>query len=485
MVMRRGFRYVPVLVGRRAGTHYYLRALLGGALLASLAAPLQAQSVDFFVSVRSETVAITHVHVVDGTGAPPADDQTVIFEEGRITAIGPAASVPIPAGAEVVDASGQTLLPGYVALHEHTYFGDVGQATEMSRTGPALLLGYGVTTAMTAGSQLPYRELSTKREVDADRRPGPRFHISGPYIDQLWRLPFARNVTDGNEVRRVVRYWASEGVTWFKFMGRMTTDVLRAGIEEAHALGLRVGGHLCAVTFTEAAALGIDVLHHGFLMNTDYAPEKQVDECPQGYFRTYETLDLTVPPTSDSIVRLAQSGVAVVSTLAAYETFAPTRYRLPERVLVMLEPTTRRQVEERYSTRDAWGFISPTLFEQMMAWERAFVAAGGLLGAGSDPWNTGVLPGVGSVRNYGIHVEAGFDPATAIQIMTLNGARILGLDQDYGSIEIGKVADLVLVDGDPVTTPADLYDVVTVFKDGTGYDAGRLLASARGKVGLE
>ena len=240
----------------------------------------------------------------------------------------------------MVDASGQTLLPGYVALHEHTYFGDVGQATEMSRTGPALLLGYGVTTAMTAGSQLPYRELSTKREVDADRRPGPRFHISGPYIDQLWRLPFARNVTDGNEVRRVVRYWASEGVTWFKFMGRVTTDVLRAGIEEAHALGFRVGGHLCAVTFTEAAALGIDVLHHGFLMNTDYAPEKQVDECPQGYFRTYETLDLTVPPTSDSIVRLAQSGVAVVSTLAAYETFAPTRYRLPERVLVMLEPTT-------------------------------------------------------------------------------------------------------------------------------------------------
>jgi imidazolonepropionase-like amidohydrolase len=120
----------------------------------------------------------------------------------------------------------------------------------------------------------------------------------------------------------------------------------------------------------------------------------------------------------------------------------------------------------------------------MMAWERAFVAAGGLLGAGCDPWGTGFLPGLGNLRNYELLVEAGFAPEAAIQIMTLNGARILGEEDDVGAIAPGKRADLVVIRGDPVRRPGDIYEVETVFKEGVGFDSARLRAGAMGRVGV-
>jgi imidazolonepropionase-like amidohydrolase len=123
------------------------------------------------------------------------------------------------------------------------------------------------------------------------------------------------------------------------------------------------------------------------------------------------------------------------------------------------------------------------LLKNMMQWERAFVDAGGLLGAGSDPWGTGYLPGYGNLRNYEMLLEAEFAPEEAIQVMTLNGARILGEASEFGSVEVGKVADLVVIHGDPVMNQTDIYDVVTVFKGGLGFDSELLRESVRGKIG--
>jgi hypothetical protein len=109
---------------------------------------------------------------------------------------------------------------------------------------------------------------------------------------------------------------------------------------------------------------------------------------------------------------------------------------------------------------------------------------GRLLGAGSDPWGTGFLPGFGNLRNYELLVEAGFPPEQAIGILTLNGARILGEEDRIGSIVPGKAADLVVIRGDPVATPSAIYEVTTVFRDGVGYDSARLRDFARGKVGV-
>jgi imidazolonepropionase-like amidohydrolase len=119
-----------------------------------------------------------------------------------------------------------------------------------------------------------------------------------------------------------------------------------------------------------------------------------------------------------------------------------------------------------------------------MEWERAFVRAGGLLGAGCDPWGTGYLPGFGDLRNYELLIEAGFSAEDAVRIMTLNGARIVGREKEVGSIVPGKVADLVVIRGNPVRTPHDVYNVVTVFKGGVGFDSMKLREAAKGRVGV-
>jgi hypothetical protein len=247
---------------------------------------------------------------------------------------------------------------------------------------------------------------------------------------------------------------------------------------------MRVTGHLCSVTFTEAAALGIDLLQHGFITNSDYVSGKELDLCPPDNMRVQADVDVNSADVQATIRTIVRHGTAVASTLAVYESFVPG-HPLDPRALDLLAPDTRVEVERINAGQAAAAFNVPRrLFEKMMAWERAFVAAGGLLGAGVDPWGTGIVPGLGDLRNYELLVQAGFPPEEAIQIMTLNGARILGEEQRVGSIEAGKRADLVVVRGDPISTPADIYTVVTVFKDGIGYNPAALRAAARGKVGL-
>ncbi|MEP6991224.1 MAG: amidohydrolase family protein [bacterium] len=439
-----------------------------------------------FVSVNAPVVALTHARLIDGTGAPMRADQTVILRGDVIESVGPSASATIPAGARVLDLTGETLLPGQVGLHEHTYFSGVRRLTEMSVSGPYLYLAFGVTTAMTAGSQLPYHELNMKQAIDAGRLAGPRLLITGPYLDGgPPRNGMSRNVTTPAEVRRVIDYWASEGATWFKFLGSESREVLRAGIEEAHARGLHVTAHLCSVTFTEASALGIDLLQHGFITNSDYVPGKKPDECPAANMRIQADVDVNSAAVQASIRSIVAHGTASVSTLGVYETFMP-EHPLDQRALEMLEPDTRREVEGNHANLAAGGLIvPPRLLQKMMAWDRAFVAAGGLLGAGCDPWGTGFLPGYGNIRNYELLVAAGFTAEQAVQVMTLNGARILGIAERTGSVQAGKLADLMIVHGDPVANPSAMYDVVTVFKGGVGFDAAKLRDAARGRVGVD
>jgi imidazolonepropionase-like amidohydrolase len=232
--------------------------------------------------------------------------------------------------------------------------------------------------------------------------------------------------------------------------------------------------------------MGIDLLQHGFITNSDYVADKRPDVCPAGNMRVQADVDVNAPAVQASIRTIVASKTAVVSTLGVYETFMPERARLDPRAMEFLEPETRKEVEATHASLASAGLVVPTrLLQKMMAWERMFVAAGGLLGAGCDPWGTGFLPGIGNLRNYELLVEAGFTAEQAVQIMTLNGARILGLDARIGSVAVGKVADLMIVRGDPVGVPTDIYNVVTVFKDGVGYDSQRLRDAAKGKVGVE
>jgi imidazolonepropionase-like amidohydrolase len=262
---------------------------------------------------------------------------------------------------------------------------------------------------------------------------------------------------------------------------------MKAAIDEAHSRGVKLTGHLCSVGYREAVALGIDNLEHGLYANSEYDANKQPDRCPGTFSRSLRALDIDSDPVHATLDDMVRNNVAMTSTLAVYELSLPGRPPLEQRMLDAMSPETSEEylaIRRRYEENpDAAG--SPELMKKAMAYEREFVRRGGLLAAGVDPTgNGGALPGFGDQRNVELLVEAGFTPVEALQIMTLNGAKVLGVDNDLGSVEIGKIADLVVVRGNPASAPGDVRNVVHVFKDGVGYDPVRLIDSVRGAVGI-
>jgi imidazolonepropionase-like amidohydrolase len=461
------------------------------ALIPALAGTARAQTaqelpeaVAQYVKVNAPVVALTGVQVVDGTGAAPLANATVVIRDGTIEAVG--TDVEIPEGAEVLELAGHTVIPGFVGLHDHTFYTTAGRRIQATETAPKLYLGSGVTTIRTTGSYHPYSELNLKRAIDAGELPGPRVHVTGPYLTG-GTSSYMTIVSDPEEARRVVGYWSDEGATWFKVYTRISRADLAAVIEEAHSRGLKVTGHICSVSFREAVELGIDNLEHGFFTNSDYAPGKQPDECPQNLTESLLDVDLQGPEVQATFDDMIEHGVAMTTTVAIYETFVPDRPPLDQRMLDLMAPEAREEYLETRAEIAATADSSawPELFAKAQAYEKAFFDAGGLLAAGVDPTGIGgALAGLGDQRNYELLVEGGFTPVQAIQIMTANGAKVLGEYDRYGSIEPGKLAELAVVEGDPVARPAEIRNVALVFKDGLGYDAPKLIESTKGIVGI-
>jgi imidazolonepropionase-like amidohydrolase len=452
-----------------------------------------------FVSVEAPVIALTHVRVIDGTGAPVREDQTVVLVKGKIDSIGDSSSASIPTDAKILDLHGDSVLPGLVGMHDHMFY-PMGNGVfgEMAYSFPRLYLAGGVTTIRTTGALEPYTDLELKKSIEAGMTPGPKVHVTGPYLEGKgsWAIQM-HQLAGPDDAMRTVNFWLDQGVDNFKAYMFITRAELGAAIAAAHKRGAKVTGHLCAVTFREAADLGIDDLEHGLFVDTEFMPDKKPDLCPErGEDPVSMTqLDVNSGPLHDLILYLVAHHVAVTSTLPVFEMGSfPGRPTLERRVLDSLSPDARAALlmnrvrssdanllRQRYRT-DVSPY--PAAFKKEEEFEYAFSKAGGLLLAGLDPTGMGgVIAGFGDQREVELLVEAGFTPLEAIHIATANGAQYLGDLARIGTIAVGKQADLVVIKGDPSQKIEDIENVETVFKDGIGYDSAKLIESVRGVVG--
>lgn len=468
-------------------------------LLPSLCRPQErpklSQNVRAFVKEDASVLALLHLRVIDGTGAAARGDQTLVIADGKIAAMGDAATTKVPAGAKVLDLPGRTVIPGLVGMHDHMYYPSPGGPPplypEHAASFPHLYLAGGVTSIRTTGSVEPYADLELKQAIDTGKMAGPKLHVTGPYLEGQGSFALQMHqLKDAEDARRTVEYWIAQGATSFKAYMNITPEELSAAVKAAHAHGIKVTGHLCSIGFKEAAAIGIDDLEHGLLVDTEFFPGKKPGVCPSDPAEAEKALlaqDVKAAPIQEMIRDLIAHHVAVTSTLPVFETFVPNRAPLDARILDAMLPEARIAYLRRRSriSDEAAKSDWPALFKKELEFEREFAKQGGLLLAGLDPTGYGgVIAGYGDQREVELLVEAGFTPVEAIHIATSNGAEFLGELDKIGTLAPGKLADIVVIEGDPSANIKDIEKVELVFKDGVGYDPAKLIESARGQVGL-
>ncbi len=454
-----------------------------------------------FISVNAPVFVLDHVRLIDGTGAPAVEDQSIVIANGNIQSIGPAASIQAPPGAQRLDRSGYSVIPGIVGMHNHLYYTDSYSVqvvnhkiaepgliiAEVPFTGPRLYLAAGVTTMRTTGSIEPYADLKVKSRIDSNLMPGPAIDATAPYLEgPPTRFAQMHELTGPDDAKRMVDYWSAEGMTSFKAYMNISRAELAVAIQQAHAANKKLTGHLCSVTWPEAIALGIDDFEHGpVFTDTEFVAAKKPDVCPgRDGAASWQKRDIKSPEVQALIQSLIAHHVAVTSTLPVFEPAILGRPPIQQRTLDAMssESAMSYLTDRAYITADS---PMASLLRKEMDFEYAFSKAGGLLLAGPDPTGDGgVLPGFGDQREIELLVEAGFTPLEAIHIATANGAAYLGRQDRIGTLAPGKQADLVLIKGDPSRKIDDIENVETVFKSGVGYDSKKLIESVRGQVGI-
>lgn len=468
----------------------YLLFLLG------LCPLLFANAQDFTPQVRqyikdsAKTTVITDVTIIDGTGEPPRTHQSILFTGGMIREVGNAAEIHAPADAQVIDGAGKTVIPGLVMLHEHMFYtmpiDNFFNVQEMPASFPRMYLAGGVTTMRTAGSIEPQTDLAIQRMIREGKMLGPEMDVTAPYIERKgFDIPAINIIKDTAEASRSVNFWADKGCTSFKMYMHVTRDDLRNVVREAHRRGLKVTGHLCTLTYREAAEIGIDDLEHGFMASSDFDSTKQPDafDYPLAS-RALQRLPVNSPKMKSLIDFLVAKKVALTSTLTVFEPYTGHE-TIPGGGADAILPQVLERVTRRWQAAQGRDSLSADLFRREQTWEKQFYDAGGLLVAGTDPTGAGrTIAGYSNFREVELLVEGGFTIAQAIKICTLNGAVYLGKDREIGTISAGKQADLVLIDGDLAKDIRLIRRTDIVFKNGVGFDSPKIFASVKGWVGM-
>ena len=414
------------------------------------------------------TVAFTNADLFDAVSGKVIPGSTVIVERDRIIAVGPSASTKVPAGAEVIDATGKTLMPGMWDMHVH--LGDADGLFDIAA---------GITTVRDLGNDVDESLARQKRFADGTLI-GPRLLLAG-LIDGPGPFsgPTKLKAATEDSARKIVRYLAKLGYVQVKIYSSVKPELVPPIVDEAHKLGLRVSGHIPAfMTAEQAVKDGYDEIQHAnFLFLNfwfDSVPDTRTPARFTAVAQRAATLDLSSPPVQQFVALLKAHGTVLDPTVNVFEemfigrkgevdpVYAPIADRVP--------PTIRRSfltgglpvpagMDQRY--RDS--------FKAVLAMVKMMHDAGIVIVAGTD-----AMPGFAYQRELELYVEAGIPAPDVLRITTLGAARVMKRERELGSVEQGKYADLVLIDGHPATTIGDIRHVTLVMKDGTIFDPAAL-----------
>ncbi|MFS8083880.1 MAG: amidohydrolase family protein, partial [Ginsengibacter sp.] len=453
-----------------------------------------------FVAFNDSVIVFKDALLIDGTGADAKQHQSVIIKDGIIKWVGEDAKAIIPTGSKIIDLNGKALMPGLVMTHEHMYisaFSTTPQNLNLRQvavTFPRLYLACGATTIRTTGCIEPYSDLRIKKDIDAGIVPGPSIELTAPYLQgQNSRFEQMNELKSPADAVAFVNYWADQGFTSFKGYMNIDQPTLKAAIEAAHKRNCKVTAHLCAVTYREAAEMGIDHLEHGFMESTDFIKGKKENACPIGGVQTLANLNIESDSVKNLMQFLINKKVGITSTLAVLEDFSAKEKGPSDDLLSMFSPDNRDFYLKEFTNIESLKATTPQVatmlnnaFTNNAKMEKMFYDMGGLLSVGTDPTGGGgIIAGMGNWRAIELLVEAdGFTPSQALKIATLNGAITLGFEKKIGTIEVGKNADLLVIDGDPSRKISDIRKVEWVFRNGIGYDSKKMIESVRGKVGF-
>ena len=406
--------------------------------------------------VRTGAYAIAGATLIDATGAAPVADSVVLVRDGRIAAAGPRGSVPIPRGIPVVDGKGRTLLPGLWEMHIH-YSG--------VEFGPGLLAA-GITTARDCGGEFDYL-VAQRDAIEKGDAPSPRLLLAGLVDDGGLKAFGHVTAATPEEGRAVVRRYHDAGFQQIKLYTFLTPEVIRAITAEAHRLGMTVTGHVPrALNAFEGVEAGMDQINHlNYVSNMMRSPgaapgQGKIDvesDVAQNAIRFFKDHHTVVDPTAGWGEMASHSKQVDVASFEPGILNAP--FVLAAKFRGMGGNTTADQMRDRMA--------------QSLAVIGALHRAGVTIVPGSD---TGLV-GYGLHREIEIYVQAGMTPMEAIQSATIVSARAMGLDRETGTIEKGKRADLILVDGNPLENIRDLRKVFRVIVNGRVYDPAALWES--------
>tara|TARA_B100000809_G_C15126808_1_gene526638 strand:+ start:428 stop:1927 length:1500 start_codon:yes stop_codon:yes gene_type:complete len=445
--------------------------------------------VSTYVATQDSIVAIKNVTVIDGTGGIVTYNQDILLRNTKIAAIGKTGNITFPKNTKIIDGTGKTVIPGLIMLHEHLFYGKPFdghyKGAHMTNTFPKLYLAGGVTTMRTAGSIEANADLNVKNLIDQGQMVGPTMDVSTPHVERLGFIPQLQSLYGDESIENWLNYWFDKGITSVKVYNNITKEDLSKIIKISHARNKKVTGHLCSITYREAAELGIDNLEHSFMASNDFVSNKKENECVYGE-PSLVNLDDNDPKLIALMQFLIDKNVTLTYTPTVFEPFT-NREVIIGGGSVALAPYLLKQMQTFYNQqinteRDAQSLIS---FKKEMKRVLKFHAMGGKVTVGTDPTGSGkTIAGYANQRLIELLIETGFSIEEAIKLATLNGAEYLEIETNTGTIEVGKDADLVLLNGDLSKDVSNIRDMEIIFKKGVGFDSKKIFDSVKGKVGL-